>query len=823
MGLFSSKNNQKQDTKNKTKEFVRNRQRIPNNVLDSIPYEWIYPSLGIIKDYDGRYSKSYDIKDTNFDAEEEEHQENMVLAYEKLLNLIDTGMVGQLTIVNRTIDPDVVRNSILMKPAADGLNDLRAEWNDLYLDKLATGKNNIHKDKIFTVSVPADNIKDASDILRRMDHNVNRCVRKINRQETNPMTIEERLSLLYDIYNPHSGMSFAKKMTGMMDANGKINFNTLLRYGITSKELIAPDSMDFYSQKFALGDNTICKSFFLDHLPTQLSTSILNDLSDLPCNMICSVSFIQMNQDKAIQLIKNQALGMNKQIAEAEHDAAKAGVVSASVISQDLEHARDEAQELMSDVMKRNQKIFRTTVLITIIANDEDDLKRQVDMLRSVVSGSLCQLRAMNNQEELAFNTTLPLAQMNVALDRILTTEAASVFIPFSVQDLNQIDGIWYGTNPLSGNMIRYNRKNGSNYNGLILGASGSGKSFMVKEEIAQRFLTTDDQIIIIDPEGEYTKLGQALGATIINISLDGKTHINPLDMDIQFGGEGENPIPMKCDEIESLIESMVGGQDSLSAVEKAIIQRVGRKIYIGYYNYMQEKASQGITIDRKAMPTLQDFFDTLTKQPEPQAQYIATAIESYCVGNYSVFAERTNVKADNRMIVYNVKDMASGMKELAMHVCLSDAWNRVISNGMHGKFTALYIDEFHLFTKTRTSASFMKNIYKRARKWKGIPTAITQNIGDMFVNDEAEAIINNCSFVIMMNQTPVDRATLADMYHISQQLLEHITDQPFGNGLIYNGSTIVPFENDFPADTKMFALMDSRQKNEEKVPEEEE
>lgn len=808
MGLFGSG---KKDNKN-TSTTAKNT-RIPKDVIESIPYRSIYRN-GIIEDYDGRFSKSYRLQDTNFDTEEEEKQESMVLAYEKLINMIDPGMIGQLTIVNRTIDQDIVRNNILMQPKPDDLNKYREIWNDIFLSHLSTGKNNIAKDRIFTVSVQAKDIIEANDSLKRVDNGVNKTVRKINHQETKPMSIEDRLALMYDIYNCHNKMTFTKRIQGVLN-NGKIDFSLLGKYGISSKELIAPDSMMFGKTNFEFGDNTYCKTFFIDHLPTQLSTSFLNDITDLPCNMIASITFMQMDQSKAMSIIKNQAMGMNAQINRAEADAAKDGVSNAGVVSSELTNARDEAENLMMEVMQRNQKIFKVTILVTLLAKTKEELVQNTGMLQQIVSGNVCLLRSMNNQEEIAFNTTLPLAQRNVEDDRILTTEAASVFIPFSVQDLNQMDGMYYGVNPLSGNMIRYNRKKGSNYNALVLGASGSGKSFIVKEEITQRFLNTDDTIIIIDPEGEYTKIGKRFGATIVDISLDGKTHINPLDMDMQYGGEGENPIPMKCDSIETLIEAMIGGAGSLGPIERTIIHRVGQQIYKGYYTHMLPLLKRGITCDKAAMPTLQDFYFTLIKQPEPQAQYLATAIESYCIGSYNIFAERTNVNTNNRMIIYNVTDMSSGMKELAMHVCLNDAWNHMIENGIHGKYTALYIDEFHLFTKTKTSASFMKSIYKRARKWHGIPTAITQNISDMFVNDEAEAIIKNCSFIIMMNQSPMDRAKLAQTYNISPSLLEYITDQPFGNGLIYNGTTIVPFENEFPSG-ELYDLMDSKKKDED-------
>lgn len=820
MGLFKKKAATQPGQASNTNETKKSgkKSRIPTDVMESIPYRSIYPN-GIIEDYNGRFSKSYHLSDANFDTEDEDKQESLVLAYEKVLNSIDENMIGQLTIVNRSIDKDMVRNNILMRPKSDGQNDLRAEWNDIFLSQLELGKNNLAKEKMFTISVPADNILLADDVLKRVDRTMSRNLRKITHQETTPLTIEERLGVLYDIYNYNEVFPFVKKIEPVSQ-NGKIDWKKLGAHGISSKELVAPDSMSFFAAGFRFGGDAtgknemFCKTFFLDHMPTQLSTSLLNDISDLGCNMVVSVTFIQMDADQASSLIKNQLMGMNAQINRQQSAAAKDGISNAGVVSSELENARDQASELMSDVIKRNQKIFKTTCLITILASSKQELVQQTGNLKSIVSGHQCHLRSMNNQMERAFNTCLPLAQMQLEdVDRILTTEASAVFMPYSVEDMNQMDGTYYGINPISGNMIRYNRKKGSNYNGLVIGESGSGKSFVTKEAIMQQYLNSDDYIIIIDPEGEYTKLGERFGATIIDISLDGKNHINPLDMDIQYGGEGENPIPMKCDSIETLIESMVGGPEFISPAAKSIIHRVGRKIYQGYYNHMKDMVSSGITCDKAAMPTLQDFYVELSHQDDYQAQSLATAIESYCVGNLAIFAERTNVDTDNRMIIYNVHDMSSGMKELAMHVCMNDAWNHIIQNGMKGIYTALYVDEFHLFTKTKTSAAFMKNIYKRARKWKGMPLAITQSISDLMVNEEAEAIIKNCSFIVMMNQNPMDRTILQNMYQISSQLLEYITDQPAGSGLIYNGNTIIPLENEIDENTKIFQLMDSRKR----------
>lgn len=817
--MAKNKNNmapQEQPQGEQKQKKAKKNSHIPKDTFESIPYRSVYPN-GIIESYDGRFSRSYSIPQANFDTEEEEDQERIFLEYEKVINSFGEGIIGQITVVNRSVDQDIVRNNILMRPSSDGFNDLREEWNDLLLGDMTGGKNNVSKNITINVSFDSRDIIDANDAIRRMDRTMAKNIRKVTHKDPEPVSIKDRLSLLYDIYNADSKLTFDKKATGYIDKYGNLDLKALARQGIYTKYLISPDSFTFNKSFFQCGEDVWGRAFYLDHLPSQLPTSLLDDLSNIPCNMIESITFIPINAAEASNMMKNRLREMNAQISRTQADAAKEGITNAGVVSAELQNAADQAKDLMSDVMKRDQRLFKVIALLVVLAPTKEELERQSKNLKSIVNGHLCQLRTLKGQQEQAFNTALPLAGQYIdQVDRILTTEGASVFIPFSVQDLNQMDGMYYGVNPISGNMIRYNKKNGSNYNSLVLGASGSGKSFLVKEELTQKFLTTDESIIVIDPEGEYASIGRELGGTVVEVSDNSKNHINPLDMDIQYSGQGENPIPMKCAEIETLIESMLGGGLMISPVAKSLIHRVGQIMYRGYYNHMKDMVKVGITCDREASPTLQDFFDLLTKQPEPEAQDLAASIETFCVGNYDFFAHRTNVELSNRLVVYDISKMTPGLKEPAMHVCMSDAWNTTIRNARKGLWTDLYIDEFHLFTKTKSSASFMKDIYKRARKWHGMPTAITQNVSDLFVNDEATALLSNSSFIIMMNQQPLDRATLGDMFHISPALLDFITDQPFGNGLIYNGTTIVPFENEFPKDTRMYELMDSNKKKEE-------
>lgn len=816
MGLLKPKNNKRPVKQDKTasspiiKPEKKKENRVPRDVLESIPYKTTYPTLGIIEDYDGGFSKTYRIGEANFGVETKENMEDMFLDYEKVLNVIGPGQRGQLLIFNKSVDSDSVRNRILMKPENDGYNKYREEWNDFLLQKLQEGRNNLKKDKYFTISVEADNIEAAEQAFRTVDVMFNQNVRRLTKEETKALTLAERLELMYNIYNINTEFSFSKKIHPISDANGKIDYKKISSRGISTKDLIAPDGMDFYSNYFKLGADVFASSFYLDHLPSQVSTDILNTISDVNTNMLLSVTYTPIDAKSAMQMVKQKDTSVNAQISNIQE--ASHGL---DYIPSELENARDNTKELLHDLTSRNQKMFECTILITLFAGSKEELNQAQKSLTSLLSSLSYQCRSMVYQEELAFNTCLPLALDETVLNRPLTTEEASAFMPFTVQELNQQDGDYYGQNAISKNGIWYNQRGGDNYNALVIGKSGSGKSFFTKELIVQRFLNSQDRIVIIDPEGEYSNLVKSFGGLEIPVDTSNSVHINPLDMDMQYAGEGESPIAMKTDYILSLVEVMIG-EGQLSAIDKAVVQRSAKAIYREYVNYMNEKRKGGslITCDREAMPTLADLYQNLANQHDSTAQVIASAIESYCAGSYDVFAHRTSkgIDTDNRIVSYNLKNMQSGLKDLAMQVCMNDAWNRVIDNGKRGLYTDIYIDEFHLFTKTATSAKFMQQIYKRARKWNGAPTAITQNITDLLVNDESVAVVNNCNLIMMMNQAPSDRERLADMYNISPSLQEYMKDKGFGIGLIYNGKTIIPFENEWSdQNAELYKIMNSK------------
>lgn len=812
-----AKNQDKRSSKSansssKAKKEPKKKIKIPRTVQDSIPYETVYPN-GIIKIANGKYCKSYRLADANFAIADQYEQETMFLDYEGLLNSIDTTMSAQVTVFNRSVDPEIIKNQIFLKPKNDMYNEYRDEYNTMLADKMSEGRNNLHKEKYFTVTVDADSITEANLAFKRIDNDVNSKVSRINKQDTPPMTIEERLGVLYDIYNENTDFPFSKKISALMK-NEKLDLAALNRSGLTTKDLIGPESMNFQTNYFQIGE-MYGRAVYLDNLPTFMNANILTDISDLPCNMLTSIIYRPIPTDDAAKMVKHQITNINENIVRAQKTASRSGY-SADIIPSELSRAKQEAEALRNDMQSRNQKLFKVSVVMVLFANSKEELDQLTSSLKTIGISNLAQVKVLSYQQEAGLKSALPLCNMDLAIDRVLNTEASAVFMPFSVQELMQFSGRYYGLNAISNNLILYDRLSADNYNGLIFGKPGSGKSFIAKSEIIATLLGTTDDIFVIDPEGEYKSLVDKFGGQLIKIAIGSDTHINPLDMDVQYAGGNEDPIALKCDFLVAMCETIVG-HGNLDPIMINMIHKCGRRIYKPYYEHMRtmvnRKDANGnrITCDRLAMPTLVDFYQELVAQNNQYAQMLASALEMYCIGNYDLFAKQTNINVDARFVVYDIKDIGTGTKELALQICLNDIWNRIIENKKKKKRTWFYIDEFYLLIQTKSSAQFIQQIYKRARKWGGIPTGITQNVEEMLTSDDARLILNNCNFLLMMNQSQLDRAALAELYGISEPLQEYITDKPAGTGLMYNGSTVVPFINQFPKDTELYRIMSTK------------
>lgn len=797
----------KKEKKNNKEKIQKVKVKVPKTVQQSIPYESVYPN-GVIEVMPGYFSKSYYFEDANFNTENEEVQESMFMDFCSLINKFPHTITSQITIFNRSTDIDEVRNNILLKPQRDEFYTYREEYNTMLLDKMKEGRNNIKKERYITVTVEKTDIESAMSIFNNLDIEIPDTLKKINKTGAKELTLNERLHILYDIYNSNTTLKYDKKV-GNLVKDGEFDLKTLNRSGLTSKDVIGCDSIEVGSDYFKLGD-IYARSFFLDNLPTFLNTNVLTTITDMPCNMLTSVIYRTLPQKKAIKMIKNQVTNINAEVIKAEKNALKSGY-SADLISPELKRAKSEAEALLEDIMSRNQKVFFVSVVATLFAESMEDLNFKSDQLMSKATDFLCQIRKLTGQQMAGFNSCLPLAHLFIGIDRVLTTESAAVFIPFSAKELSDENGRYYGLNAISKNMIYYNRADSALPNGIVLGRSGSGKSFISKSEMIPTILgTTNDDIIIIDPEGEYKPLADTFKGQVIKITNGTKTFINPLDMDIKYADDSD-PVAMKCDFLVTMCETIIGKNIGLTPYDVSIIHRCGKEIYRPYMEHIDSLKDQGITCDRNASPTLIDFYDKLLSQPEPDAKKLAMSLELYCIGNYDVFSHRTNIDANSRFLVYDIKDIGTGNKELGMLICLNDIWNRIIQNKREGKRTWIYLDEFYLLTQTEHSAKLLQEYFKRSRKWNGILTGITQDIEDLLISPESRGIFGNCGFVLMMNQSPIGRSELASMYNISSNLLSYITDKPPGTGLMYNGSCVVPFINKFPADTSLYKIMTTK------------
>ena len=442
------------------------------------------------------------------------------------------------------------------------------------------------------------------------------------------------------------------------------------------------------------------------------------------------------------------------------------------------------------------------TFLIMNTGATKQELDNNIFQASSIAQKHSCNLRRLDFQQEQGLMSSLPLAQNLIEIERGLTTSSTAIFVPFTTQELFQTgkEALYYGLNALSNNLIMVDRKLLKNPNGLILGTPGSGKSFSAKREIANAFLVTDDDIIISDPEAEYSPLVERLGGQVIRVSPTSTQYINPMDINMNYSEE-DNPIALKADFILSLCELVVGGKEGLQPIEKTVIDRCVHQVYQSYFNDPRPDN----------MPVLEDLYDELMKQDEKEAHHVATALEIYVKGSLNLFNHRTNVDIDNRLVCYDIKELGKQLKKIGMLIVQDQVWGRVTANREEGKSTRYYMDEMHLLLKEEQTAAYSVEIWKRFRKWGGIPTGITQNVKDLLASREVENIFENSDFIYMLNQAVGDRAILAKQLNISQHQLSYVTHSGEGEGLLFYGNVILPFVDRFPTDLELYRIMTTK------------
>lgn len=788
------------DQKNKKKKYEST---IPKSIIDSIPYVAVYED-GVIEVKPGVFSQSYPIPAVNFKTAGDAEQWRLAEVYMEFLNSFDSNVTVQITLYNRTVDMETFQDEVYVKVMDDDLNDYREEYNEMLDQKMRGAKNNLETVKILTVTVEALDISSAEDQLAQLQTVIQENLNNMTKKQPEPLTLVERLDILNQIYNQDEAHPVYEKRMIEGHESESFTLEHLASQGITTKDLIAPESLEFRGNDGKTGDS-IFKSFYVSTYPTYIRGTILTDFAQLPTNMLTSVFFQPMDQAQGIKMIREKSVNIKSEVINAEKEAAKNNIYGDIAVPTSLQDAKTEVDSVMGKLTRDNMKIFLVTFVFTLFANSEEEMKGYEDQLKLIGNKNLISIKSLNFQQEAGFNSCLPLGRNDLLVQRLMTSQSVASIIPFDVKEVRQKKGMYYGQNAVSHNMILYNRQSDLNPNSCILGMPGSGKSFAAKREMINVLLNTDDEIYVIDPEREYLPLVDAFGGACVKISNGSNVYINPFDMDLENADDAGDPVKVKSDFIGSLCEIMIGGNMGLTSGELSIIGRSVINVYEPYLEYLKRKR---LTTDPSHAPTLLDFYNDLCDQPQLEAQNLALALERYVKGSLDIFSHRTNVNVNNRFVVYDIKDIGAGLKELGLQIALDTIWNKMIENSRKGKRTWIYIDEFYLMMKKPSSAAYISQIWKRARKWNGLPCAITQNVEDMLNSADARTVINNCSFIILLGQSAINKQQLSQMFNISPAEQKYIASAKPGRGLIRIGEDLIPMDDSFPRDTKLYQIM---------------
>ena len=742
---------------------------------------------GICRVTDTFYTKTVQFQDINYQLSQNEDKTAIFEGWSDFLNYFDSSIRFQLSFLNLSASQDGFSRNIVIPLQKDGFDDVRQEYSDMLQNQLSKGNNGLAKTKYLTFGIDGENIRTAKPRLERIETDILNNFKRLGVTAA-PMSGAERLRLFHAIFHMDGQETF------------RFSWDWLAPSGLSTKDFIAPSSFEFRNGRMFRMGRKFGAASFVQIMAPELNDRMLADFLDMESSQIVNLHIQSVDQVSAIKTVKRKITDLDRAKIEEQKKAVRAGY-DMDIIPSDLATYGSEAKKLLQDLQSRNERMFLVTFLVVNTADSQRQLDNNVFQASSIAQKHNCQLVRLDFQQEEGLMSSLPLGVNQIEIQRSLTTSSTAIFVPFTTQELfqNGKEALYYGLNALSNNLIMVDRKALKNPNGLILGTPGSGKSFSAKREISNVFLATNDDILIADPEAEYYPLVQRLGGQVIKISPTSRQYVNPMDLNLDYSDD-ESPLSLKVDFLLSFCDIVVGSKDGLQPIEKTVIDRCVRLVY---RQYLENPCPEN-------MPILEDLYQLLLKQEEKEAHFIATALEIYVTGSLNVFNHRTNVDIDNRIVCYDIKELGKQLKQLGMLVIQDQVWNRVTVNRAAGKTTRYYVDEFHLLLKGEL-ASWSVEIWKRFRKWGGIPTGITQNIKDLLASREIENIFENSDFIYMLNQAAGDRQILAKQLNISPHQLSYVTHSGEGEGLLFYGNVILPFVDRFPKDTELYRLLTTK------------
>lgn len=745
----------------------------PQSAQQTIPYKEMLKD-GICKVREGYYTKTLSYEDINYAVASSDDQSTIFDGYCGFLNYFDSALPFQLSFINHRSRPEN-RYSVNISPQDDDFNSIRGEFTAMLENQIAKSNNGIVRSKYITFGIQADGIAAARPRLERIEADIIGNFKKLGVQSAT-LTGRERLEVLHSQLHPGGREPF------------RFSWDMIPKTGMGTKDFIAPTSFDFrQSRAFRVG-TTWGAALYMQIMASELSDKLLAELLEVDAEMTITLHIQTVDQTKAVKTVKAKLTDIDRMKMDEQKKAARAGY-DIDILPPDLLTYSKDAAALLADLQSRNERMFLLTFLVVNTAPTRQQLENDIFTVSGITQKYNCFLKRLDFQQEQGFMSSLPLGWNGIEIQRGMTTSSTAIFVPFMTQEL-RMDGqaLYYGMNALSHNVIMADRKKLKSANGLYLGSTGSGKSFAAKRELINVFLATKDRIIVVDPMGEYAPLVRRLGGEVIEISPNSPHHINPMDLKLNLAGE-DSPLSMKADFLLSLCELIIGGKEGLQPIEKTVIDRCVRLVY----------RELDLGIGDGKMPLLQDLYETLCQQPEPEARRIATALELYCTGSLNMFNHPTNVQTDSRITCIVLKSMGENLRKIAMHVTNELVTQAVDENFLRSLATWCYYDEFHILLQDALSASYFVRVWKMLRKKGCVPSALTQNVKDLLASREIENILENSDFMILLSQAQGDRAILARQLGISEHQLSYIAHSNSGEGLLFFGNTTIPFVDRFP------------------------
>jgi len=766
----------------------------PRTAQQTIPFERMFKD-GICRVGQDYYTKTIQFQDINYQLAQQEDKTEIFEEWCSFLNFFDSSIGFELSFMNLATDASDFEKKIAIPHQADDFNEVRDEYSTVLLQQMEAGNNGLTKTKFLTFGIHADSMKSAKPRLIHIEMDL--------------LNNFKRIGVMAETLNGYQRLELMHKQLHMGDkARFHFDWKYLVGSGLSVKDFIAPSGFEFPTGRYFKMGDLYCAMSFLSIDASDISDRMLADFLGMESSQIVTMHIQSVDQNEAIKTIKHTITELDRSKIEEQKKAVRAGY-DMDIIPSDLATYGKDAKALLKELQSQNERMFLLTFLVMNTGKTMQELDNNVFQASSIAQKHNCNLIRLDFQQEQGLVSTLPLAYNEVEIQRGMTTSSTAIFVPFTTQELFQDHrgSLYYGLNALSNNLIMVDRKLLKNPNGLILGTPGSGKSFSAKREIANAFLVTDDDIIISDPESEYSPLVEMFGGQVVKISPTSKQYINPMDINMNYSDD-DNPIALKTDFILSLCELIVGSKEGLQPVEKTVVDRCIRQIYRQYFENPTPEN----------MPILEDLYNALLQQEEKEAKHVATALEIYVSGSLNVFNHRTNVELTNRLVCYDIKDLGKQLKKIGMLVVEDQVWGRVSENREMGKSTRYYMDEMHLLLREEQTAAYTVEIWKRFRKWGGIPTGITQNVKDLLASKEVENIFENSDFIYMLNQAVGDRQILAKQLNISPHQLSYVTHSGEGEGLLFYGNVILPFVDRFPKNTELYRIMTTKWTDKEKI-----